>query len=172
MALYTHLEKNSKRLFVLIFMAFTLIACDPHSSSITHYIQDAANAPAQPIMQKPMPHFIDYQPYVYNLDSTLSPFGLREQSGKNIVSLLQSFPLNQIKMVGMIYFQRESWGLVSFPNGKIDRVKKGMSLGAEGGKVVGVTIDKIIIEDSLSSSLKVSTAGGTGMIRRTELRLS
>ena len=159
--------------FIMGIVVLMIMGCnsrDPHSSSIARYVSEAAAVPAKPLLEESIPVFINYQPYLYSLEPGISPFGIL-QVRQNTVPLLQSFPLSQIKMVGMIYFQKEAWGLVSLPNGMMERIKVGTSLGEEGGKVVAVSINKIVVEDSLASSFKKNTGGSAAGVRRTELHL-
>jgi Tfp pilus assembly protein PilP len=161
--------KNPRYCGFLALILFTLSSFAA-SSSITRYVLEQERAPAKPLIATPMPSFAEYKPHLYSKGSGDSPFGLHNQASQTIVPLLESVPLNQIKMVGMIYFEKESWGLISFPNGMIERVKPGMILGAEHGKIVAITVDKIVIENQSASSLKINITG-TGSVRRTELRL-
>jgi Tfp pilus assembly protein PilP len=163
--------KLMKALFVFLLVCM-ISACteNHHSSSMAYYVEEQESAPAKPIVETPFPSFVDYQPILYTLNPKFSPFGphLTQQI---IVPLLQSFPLAQLKMVGMAYFENKAWGFVLLPNRMVEKVGVGATIGTEGGKITAITMDTIVIEDNLASSSKINTKDATASIRRVELHL-
>ncbi|PSU94979.1 pilus assembly protein PilQ [Photobacterium kishitanii] len=65
------------------------------------------------------------------------------------LTALETFPLEQLAMKGVIGHQRQLWGLIYTPEGELVRIKPGQFVGLNRGKVIKVSNDVIEIEETL-----------------------
>lgn len=117
----------------------------------------------------PLPDFAQYESFVYaetglrdpfkpNSDlttetATASTSGPRPTDNRRRESL-ESYPLDALKMVGILKQRASSWALVQDPDGTIHRVQPGNYAGQNHGKIVGISENQIslveIIPDGIS----------------------
>ena len=103
----------------------------------------------QPPPIEPLPESRLYPKFKYSAHKLRSPFR-PYNSGKNkktkgylpdqnrIKEPLETYPIDALKMVGILKKGDDSWGLVVAPDGNIHTVKKGQHMGQNYGKIIGV----------------------------------
>lgn len=118
----------------------------------------------------PLPEFNTYENFVYAPDQLRDPFKPQtDQMASSVVAAeysgprpeqgrrkepLESFPLDSLKMVGLLQQSDQTWGLVKDPSGTIHRIQPGNYAGQNNGKIQTVgesSIDILeLVPDGLS----------------------
>ncbi|MBF0537832.1 MAG: pilus assembly protein PilP [Nitrospirae bacterium] len=123
----------------------------------------AKSAPEKPMdkpMEKPMDKPIVIVPYEYKSAGRRDPFlSILEQNKRRrqkekgttkevrVLSPLETSNLASIKLIGIVIDQRDRYASVVLPDGRSFAIKKGTLIGVNGGKVVEIKPDRIIIEE-------------------------
>jgi len=66
---------------------------------------------------------------------------------------LENFPVDALKMVGLLQQKKQIWGLVRDPDGMIHRVQPGNYAGQNHGKIIKVSDTKINIVELVPDGL-------------------
>ncbi|MFN7096325.1 MAG: pilus assembly protein PilP [Gammaproteobacteria bacterium] len=66
---------------------------------------------------------------------------------------LESYPLTQLKYVGILTEANKNWGLISTPSGAIYSIAMGQYIGQNYGKVINITQQKITVQETVSDGL-------------------
>jgi type IV pilus assembly protein PilP len=123
----------------------------------------------------PLPEFPPYENFVYAPDQLRDPFkpqtdqmvaanydtqyrGPRPEQGRR-KEPLESFPLDSLKMVGLLQQSDQTWGLVKDPNGTIHRIQPGNYAGQNNGKIN-------IVGESSIDILELVPDGLSGWVNR------
>jgi type IV pilus assembly protein PilP len=116
---------------------------------------------------EPLPEFAPYETFTYKAHNLRDPFlpflrpavarggdpnGLRPDINRPREAL-EEFPLDALRMVGILERQGERWALVRAPNGTIHRVKPGNHLGQNFGRVLAVRDNQIEVREIISDGL-------------------
>jgi len=118
----------------------------------------------------PLPEFPPYQTFSYTAydgrdpfrpqtDLSVSPVAAEsEYSGPRPEATrrrepLESYPVDSLKMVGLLQQQSQTWGLVRDPEGTIHRVQPGNFAGQNHGKIVAVSENRIDIVELVPDGL-------------------
>jgi type IV pilus assembly protein PilP len=111
---------------------------------------------------EPLPEIKPYEPFTYtafNLRSPFAPPVIQDQPKKFAADggvhpdmnrhkeVLESFPLDSLRMVGTIEQHGKNWALVVDPNGTVYRLTKGNYLGQNHGHIDAITNDKISLTE-------------------------
>lgn len=118
----------------------------------------------------PLPEFPPYETYSYTADISRDPF--RPQTAQSELAAaapseysgprpeatrrrepLESYPIDSLKMVGLLQQSSQTWGLVRDPDGTIHRVQPGNYAGQNHGKIVVVNESKIDIVELVPDGL-------------------
>jgi type IV pilus assembly protein PilP len=67
--------------------------------------------------------------------------------------LLEAFPLDSLRMVGILEQKGTRWALIKNSEGTIHRVKKGNYLGQNHGKILEITEDKVKLMEIVPDGL-------------------
>jgi len=110
---------------------------------------------------EPLPEIKPYKTYLYSVQKTRSPFELpegnalnaktgAESSGKGLhpdfyrkKEPLEQFPLDSLKMVGIMEKDKALWGLVQTKDTTIHKVQVGNYIGQNHGKIMQISEDKV-----------------------------
>jgi len=101
---------------------------------------------------------IEIEPYVYDAVGRRDPFvsplattkihqGEMKASRPRILHPLEKYKLSQMKIIGIVRYEKENYASVELADGKSYTVKKGMTLGDNDGKVVEITADTVRVEE-------------------------
>jgi type IV pilus assembly protein PilP len=135
-----------------------LAGCGDDFSDLQRYISEVKARPKEPI--KPLPEIKVIEPFIFKPEGLRDPFRpleKPEQDENADVSAvsgikpdttrrkeeLEAFPLDVLKMVGVVDMKSNLWGLVKASDGTIYRVKVGNYMGKNYGKVIRIVSDKI-----------------------------
>jgi len=145
-----------------VFFAVTaagLTACSSSNTDLTSYVEKVKSR--QKVSIEPLPEFKPYETYVYQSADAggRDPFkktfatetasqeagegsGLRPDSNRR-KEALEDFPLDTLRMVGILQQDTEIWAVMEASDGTIHRVQRGNYMGQNHGKIVSVVEDKI-----------------------------
>lgn len=116
----------------------------------------------------PLPDFAQYQSFAYAESDLRDPFkphvevsassapitGGPRPSDNRRRETLEGYPLDALKMVGILEQKKTSWALIQDPDGTIHRVQPGNYAGQNHGKIVGISENQIslveLIPDGIS----------------------
>lgn len=107
---------------------------------------------------KPIPQFKPYKNFVYSAGDLRDPFEQEFEAEQDIASSknslrpnatrpkeqLESFPLDTLRMVGILEQNHIKWGLIKDPNNVVHRVLPGNYAGQNEGQIV--SIDETTVE--------------------------
>lgn len=65
---------------------------------------------------------------------------------------LESYPLDQIQMVGTIFRHGVQWGLVRSPDNNINMVRAGNYMGQNFGKIVGISDASVKLKETVQDA--------------------
>jgi type IV pilus assembly protein PilP len=128
---------------------------------------------------KPLPEFEPYRSFTYTPEKLRDPFVV-EQSIQQAIAQntgprpdanrrkepLEAFPMDSLKMVGVLEQKANLWALVRDPDGTIHRVQKGNYMGENDGRITLISESKIEVRELVKDGL------GQWMAREASLGLS
>ena len=91
--------------------------------------------------------------YAYNPQGRRDPFlslveiEKKKPPKKKGASPIESFSVEEIKLLAIASDRDESYALILLPNQKTYTIRKGMVLGLEGGKVEEISADKVLVRE-------------------------
>lgn len=116
---------------------------------------------------KPLPQFRPYRSFEYSAAEMRDPFehvvianvqeasptsSLRPDRGRP-KEALEGFPLDTLRMVGILEQRGQTWGLVKDPNNVVHWVLSGNYAGQNDGKIISITETKISIREIVPDGL-------------------
>ncbi|CAM3109839.1 pilus assembly protein PilP [Vibrio mytili] len=153
-----------------LLMALTgalLIGCQANDDSLTDYINNVENQARRDVEKlKPAEQYVAvaYDPKVLR-----EPFELPQEAtiatqpvaredcwqppSRKRTGKLEKFPLNQLRLKGVMGMGNTVSGLVQAPNGTVYKVKPGQYLGRNNGKVTHVSHNYLLINETLPDGL-------------------
>lgn len=156
-----------KKQSLMIGLACSLTACAGDMSDLDRFIAETKTKHHGQV--DPLPEFPPYESFVYTADTARDPFKAQtdqsaiaenttigsgprpEQSRRK--EPLESYPIDSLKMVGLLQQSTQTWGLVKDPDGTIHRVQPGNFAGTNHGKIVTVQETKIDIVELVPDGL-------------------
>ncbi len=157
--------KNRSLLMVCI--ATALMGCQANDESLTDFIKGVENKARRDVEKlKPAEEYVAvaYDPKVLRApfelprEATIATQPIvrkdcwqppsRSRSGK-----LEKFPLNKLRLKGVMGIGNTVSGLVQAPNGTVYKVAPGQYLGRNNGKVTQVTHSYLLINETLPDGL-------------------
>lgn len=162
------MKTNMTYLALVASAAISLTGCNDDMSDLRAFVAQTKVKHQGKV--SPLPEFAPYENFVYAPDQLRDPFkpqtdqmstavvateyaGPRPEQGRR-KEPLESFPLDSLKMVGLLQQKQQTWGLVKDPNGTIHRIQPGNYAGKNNGKIQRVgesTIDILeLVPDGLS----------------------
>jgi len=165
----------------LLILSIALSACSQNNDDLTAYIEETKSKHLGSV--KPLPTFEPYKNFTYSAAELRDPFeaafeaeigqdnstnanGLRPSANRP-KEPLETYPLDTLRMVGILVQNENTWGLVKDPNNVVHRVQTGNYAGQNEGQIISVTEKQIdiieIIPDGLGGYIErtASLAIGT-----------
>lgn len=148
-------------------LASVLSACGGDMSDLEQFIDTTKNKHHGSVEQ--LPEFPPHVTFEYTYVDVRDPF--RPQTDANVSSAsqstvggprpeaqrlkepLESYPVDSLKMVGLLQQKSQTWGLVKDPDGTIHRVQPGNFAGQNHGKIVAVSETRIDIVELVPDGL-------------------
>lgn len=149
------------------FLAYSLIlfltACGGENTDLKNYIIDVKHRSSKPI--EPIPQFSPLPKFTFpDVDlqerNPFKPLEFKKATDdlapdqKRKKQLLESFPLDALKFVGILKQGSVTWALIKQPNGTISRIGIGNYMGLNYGRVLSIKIDAIKLEETMKQSGK------------------
>ncbi len=143
----------------LMVVMFALPACggDKHSE-LKDYIKEIKHRKAGGI--ESLPEVKPHQKYDYPTEARRSPFKPVRiaRHGNGVMpdeyrpkELLESFPLDSLRMVGTLKRNHKDWAIITAPDGTVHRVMLGAYLGQNFGKVVEIASNDLKLVETIPS---------------------
>jgi type IV pilus assembly protein PilP len=133
-----------------------LSACSDDMDELRQY---AAQVKARKSKQiEPIPQIKQYEAFTYVAGDRRDPFtptppqsargndGLRPDTNRNREAL-EEFPLDALKMVGLITFNKTTYAMIKAPDGVIHRVTVGNYIGQNFGKITKITDSEVALDE-------------------------
>ncbi|HIF9181144.1 TPA: pilus assembly protein PilP [Photobacterium damselae] len=140
-----------------------LMGCRANDDSLTQFIQDAHQTARAKV--EPLPQVDDFvaDDFVMTRDRVpfLRPLPEHQESGDGgnkacwqpnlarIKTPLETFPLEQLAMKGVLGDGSQLWALIYTPEGKLMKVTTDSYMGLNHGRIIEVTSRKVSVEEIL-----------------------
>jgi type IV pilus assembly protein PilP len=148
---------------VLIIFCFGLASCgsDRHSD-LTQFVKDSDNLPHGRI--EPLPDVKPYEPFTYDAYNLIDPFKPRKiepprSAGGGIQpdltrrkEPLEAYPIENLRMVGMLQQNKANYALVKSPDNNLFRVKIGNYMGQNFGLITEISETTIKLKEIVQDS--------------------
>jgi len=166
-----------KPLFLLLASA-ALSACTQSNEDLHAYIEETKSKHLGSV--QPLPTFEPYKNFTYSAVELRDPFeaAFEEEQNQQVVSNslrpnatrpkepLESYPLDTLRMVGILTQHENTWGLVKDPNNVVHRIQTGNYAGQNEGQIISVTEKQIdiieIIPDGIGGYIERTAALAIG----------
>ena len=153
----------------LIALTALVSGCSRDNSDLNAFIEETKSKHVGSV--QPLPQFKPYKNFTYSASDARDPFeaAFEEEEKSTITSSLrpaiqrpkeplESFPLDTLRMVGILEQNQQVWGLVKDPNNVVHRVQAGNYAGHNEGQILSVTEQQIdlieIIPDGLGAYIE------------------
>ncbi len=145
------------KLAVALTGAALLAGCDSDMSDLERFVAETKLKHQGRV--DPLPDFVQYESFAYSetnlrdpfkpnvdivIESSASSSGPRP-SAQRRREALEGFPLDALKMVGLLQQRSTSWALIQDPDGTIHRVQPGNYAGQNHGKITDISENEIIL---------------------------
>ena len=145
------LAAKGARMAMLLAVASALSACTSDTRQVEQWVAEVKARPAPPL--DPLPVMKQFETFEYNPEGLRDPFaapvpdrdsgsGLRPDPNRR-KEALEVFPLDGLNMVGTIGTGANLIGLVMAPDRVTYRVRPGMYMGQNDGRITAVSEDRI-----------------------------
>lgn len=154
-----------KRHILFIALAcLALASCSGEQhSDLRQFVKDSDSLPRGRI--PPLPEVKPYEPFEYAAFDLVDPFVARKieppKSAKGDPRLpdpnrrkgpLESFPLENLKMVGTLSQKREVFALIKTPDNNLYRVRAGDFMGQNFGRITDITESAVKLKELIQDS--------------------
>ena len=156
-----------KLLYSLVWLG--VVGCStPDITDLTVFVEETRTAQKGRI--EPLPQFKPFGLYEYSASKHRDPFSKwvdasQAQESINRVSkgpqpnlnrrkeLLEKFPLDSLRMVGILSREDGKWAIVKAPDGMVYRVQEGNYIGQNHGKITLLKEEGISLQELLPDGL-------------------
>ena len=150
---------------LIVAALLALTGCgERHLDEVKQFVKDSDKLPRGAI--KPLPEVKPYEAVAYNAFDLVDPFTPRKieppKGAKGGGGLqpdfnrrkepLEAFPLENLKMVGVLQQNRVSHALIKTPDNNVFRVRAGNYLGQNFGRIVNVTESSVVLKEIVQDS--------------------
>ncbi len=155
------------RWFLILAAALAVGGCaDDTMKDLKGYVEEVKARPGGPI--KPVPEFKPAETYTYAPTDRRSPFVVQEAEAEQTQAVagtgprpdpnrrreeLEQFPLDTLRMVGILEQNNEIWGLVQSKEKTIYRVQPDNYMGQNHGKISRITEDQIELTELIPDGI-------------------
>lgn len=148
-------------------LVFITACADSSISDLQNYVSDVKSKKGH---IDPIPEFKPIEMFVYKSDGAKDPFktwksevvpvstAAADNSGPRptadrVKEELEAFPLDTLRMMGILELKGTRWALVKASDGIVYRVKKGNYMGQNHGKILDVEDDKVVLREIVPNGL-------------------
>lgn len=157
------------RVLIAALLALAVTGCDDGRDDLRSYIERIKARPAQPL--EPLPEPKTYQPFTYREQGRRNPFvpiepelnagdrndDLRPDQDR-VREPLEAYPLDSLRMVGVVSKGGTRYALIRDPESVIHRVPVGAHAGQNYGRITAITPTEVqlveIVPDGFGSWTK------------------
>jgi type IV pilus assembly protein PilP len=154
----------SRRLWLPIVLCCGLAACGGEQySDLRQFVKDSEKLPHGRI--PPLPDVKPYEPFTYDAYNLIDPFKPRKieppktQAGGGVQpdlarrkEPLEAYPLENLRMVGTLQQNKQTYALVKSPDNNLFRVKSGNYLGQNFGLITAISESTIKLKEIVQDS--------------------
>lgn len=158
------------KLSLLVLGVSLLSACTQDHDDLNAYINSVKSKHQGTV--KPIPQFKPYKNFIYSASDLRDPFqqevsqSIDEATATNALrpnitrpkEQLEGFPLDTLRMVGLLEQNNIKWGLIKDPTNVVHRVLPGNYAGQNEGQIVLITENSIefleIVADGLGGYIE------------------
>lgn len=154
----------SRRLWLPLVLCCGLAACGGEQySDLRQFVKDSENLPHGRI--PPLPDVKPYEPFTYDAYNLVDPFKPRKieppksAAGGGIQpdlarrkEPLEAYPLENLRMVGTLQQNKQTYALVKSPDNNLFRVKSGNYLGQNFGLITDISESSIKLKEIVQDS--------------------
>ena len=146
--------------------AVALVACGGEEhQDLRAWVKETDNMPRPRI--EPLPEVKPYEPFAYTADQDglVDPFRPRKIEGpkptggsglqpdtKRVREPLEAYPLENLKMVGTLAQQKQTFALIKTPDGNLFRVRQGNYLGQNFGVITEISEAGVKLKEMVQDS--------------------
>lgn len=134
-----------------------LSACSQDTSDLQTFIAQTKSAHVGSV--KPIPQFEPYESFSYSASDLRDPFvatidleddettktSLLDPDSTRPKQPLEAFPLDTLRMVGILEQQDNLWGLIKDPQNVVHRIQVGNYMGQSEGRVIEINESAIFL---------------------------
>ena len=145
---------NHKSQILVCIFSLLLGACSNDNHDLAQYIQQVTHRKQKPVPANPLLNQIAplKTPNAMKQRNPFNPTGLQKPGLPPGKKCLEAYPLQSLKLVGVLMQGRRRLGLIAGPEALITQVHVGDYLGKGGGRVVAINMDAIRLEETIKSS--------------------
>lgn len=135
-----------------------LTACGNQKSAATKKSGAPVSQPAASAQQpaaQPAEIKVEKEVYVYDPKGRRDPFATlvevktATKKPRKDATPIESFEVEEIKLIAIAWDQQRSYAMVTLPDKKSFTIRKGMTIGLSGGKIVEITRDSVLITEQV-----------------------
>lgn len=146
---------------LLCFLCLLLVACGDSNDDLKEFVKNSGKNLHTKIA--PLPQVKPYEPFNYEAFDIPDPFKPRKlkQSGgggglqpdlNRPKEALENYPLENLKMVGVIQQGKAFFGVVKTPDNTLYRVKVNNYMGQNYGKIVRISDSEILLKETVQDT--------------------
>ena len=154
----------NRRVLMPLVLACALASCGGEQySDLRQFVKDSENLPHGRI--PPLPDVKPYEPFTYDAYNLVDPFKPRKiEPPKNAAAggiqpdlnrrkePLEAYPLENLRMVGTLQQNKQTFALVKSPDNNLFRVKSGNYLGQNFGLITEISESTIKLKEIVQDS--------------------
>lgn len=160
----------------IISFALLVGACSHDVSDLNEFIEQTKTKHVGSV--EPIPQFEAYTNFIYSAGDLRDPFepafqmeGNGDVADKPTLNQrprepLEHFPLDTLRMVGVLERGDQIWGLIKDPQNIVHRVKVGNHAGTNEGEIISVSEEKIelleVVADGMGNYVERNATLGVG----------
>ena len=147
----------NKLVYIFIVVAFLSLGCKDKVTKGRQPVvkKPAASSPVAPAVVQKEEIKVEKEIYVYDPKGRRDPFmslvqEIKTKPPRKIGSSpIENFDVDEIKLIAIAWDSQQSYAMITLPDKKSYTIRKGMSLGLYGGKVIEITRDSVLIREQL-----------------------
>ncbi len=154
-----------RKLIIIGLTSISITACTQSNDDLETFIEQTKSKHLGSV--EPLPTFEPYKNFIYSASDLRDPFEPafeaevgEERATSNLrpemnrpKEPLETYPLDTLRMVGILIQNENTWGLVKDPNNVVHRVQTGNYAGQNEGQIVSVTETQIDIIEIIPDGL-------------------
>lgn len=155
---------NKSLLLTAAISVIGMTGCAQSTDDLYAYIEQAKSSYVGSV--QPIPQFKPYESFTYSATDLRDPFEAtvdieEEEPQENLLSPdktrprqpLEAFPLDTLRMVGVLEQGENLWGLIEDPKQVVHRVQVGNYMGQNEGNITGISEGEIYLVEIIPDGI-------------------